>query len=216
MVCDAARLTCAVLEVAEALRGGPTLFEVLSQVVVPLVLGVATLVVAFLSFRVARQATTLTEQSVEVARQSVEVARQAKDVAERSTQAAVDSHELSEQIRRDAVDERLQAERDKFAADLTAWVEEEILLIDKTPGAVPGAAAIRELEVETRSHAVKSPNALKVVASIHEFLDFARTNETPYDKGLWVRGRTAWAIRAWQSYPTVVLALDEDATSHPS
>lgn len=187
MVCDAARLTCAVLEVAEALRGGPTPFEVVAQVVVPLLLGVGTLIVAFLSFRVARQSTAL---------------------AERSTQVATDSHRLSEQIRHDAMAERLRRERDNYAAEVSAWLDEELLVLTIGSLSARERAIALERRLTARSFAMDSPNAVEVLQVFRRLLQAAESIDPEWNKEDWVRVRAEWTLRSWQHNPREIVDAD--------
>ena len=209
MECEAARLTCAVLEVAEALRGGPTPFEVVAQVVVPLLLGLGTLVVAFLSFRVARQSTALAEQSIEVARQT-------KEVAEQSTKVAAESHRLARKMREDAMAERLRGERDEFALSLVGWVEAELThLATMSRDSLQYTTAL-QLELVARAHSMDSPNAPQLHAEVRQVLQAAEKLTAIENKNDWVLGQALWMTRSWQHNPLKVVTFKETAPAFES
>lgn len=62
MVCPDTALTCAVRQISESLESGPSVFEYFVQLVVPLVVALATLAVALASLKVARQSNALAAQ----------------------------------------------------------------------------------------------------------------------------------------------------------
>lgn len=194
MDCDATALTCAVLEVAEALRGGPSVFEVVSQVAVPLLLGVGTLLVAVLSFRVGKRSNVLAEEARLVSTRAIAVAEQSNEVAR-------ESHRLSEQMREDAIADRLRKERDEFVVVIFEWVDLETdwLVVGETSS--KQAATLRELEALVRATSLESPRGTDLVDFIQGKLRDAKTLDPSWPKRLWVNAQVQYAVRQWLRDP---------------
>lgn len=194
MDCDATALTCAVLEVAEALRGGPSVFEVVSQVVVPLLLGVGTLLVAWLSFRVGKRSNVLAEEARRVSTRAIAVAEQSNEVAR-------ESHRLSEQMREDANADRLRREREEFVVVITDWVTNQIDWLRVGHVASRDAAALLKLEALARGTALESPRGLDLAAFVDRKLEDARDLAGGYPLQMFVSAQVQYAVRQWLRDP---------------
>lgn len=194
MDCDATALTCAVLDVAEALRGGPSVFELVSQVAVPLLLGALTLVVAWLSFRVGKRSNLLAEEARLVSTRAIAVAEQSNEVAR-------ESHRLSEQMREDAIADRLRKERDEFVAACQEWLSLELDWIRQADNGVRERANALGYAVLARAAFLDNPNGLDLVLFLRNSIESVDDLDPLWSKTSWVDVRAQYALRIWQRNP---------------
>lgn len=194
MDCDATALTCAVLEVAETLRGGPSVFEVVSQVAVPLLLGVGTLLVAVLSFRVGKRSNVLAEEARLVSTRAIAVAEQSNEVAR-------ESHRLSEQMREDAIADRLRKEREEFVEKCQEWLGLELGQMKAWHPRVRDRAGALEYALFARATTLDNPNGVTLVQFIRTAIQSVGELDPNWDKPSWVGVRAQYALSIWLRNP---------------
>jgi hypothetical protein len=194
MDCDATALTCAVRDVAEALRGGPSVFEVVSQVVVPLLLGVSTLLVAWLSFRVGKRSNVLAEEARRVSTRAIAVAEQSNEVAR-------ESHRLSKQVREDAIADRLRKEREEFVASCQEWLALELGQMREWLPHVRERASSLEYALIARATTLDNPNGLSLVQFLRTSFELSSRLDPSWNKSSWINVRAQYALSIWLRNP---------------
>lgn len=181
MVCEDTALTCAVRELNETLQTGPALFEWL----VPTLVSLATLVVALLSYWVSRRATAM---------------------AARATAAAEMSNELAQQVLEDSRRSALRQERDRFAEELSVWVEKQarVLWVEETrfdSSNDRAAATLERSRILAGAVTLDSPHGVDLVASLETLFAEALKRGERSDWANWFRTRAEFRIRGWQQDP---------------
>ena len=194
MGCDASRLTCAVEEISRALRSEPSLMNWVATLG-PLLIGLMTVGVAITSVLLARQSKRVSEASVQV--------------AERSNALASASHELSLLMREEAREVQNRQERDDFAAEISAWLDSELIYLATEQEGDRKTAVAKVRRVTAMAAAMtSSPNAIRVLVALERLVDAAPQLNPEWDKADWVRIRAEWILRPWQHDPENM--TDED------
>jgi hypothetical protein len=202
MFCGFLPSACALQDIARALQAGPSLFEWLALVIVPALVALATIFIAW--------------RSVSIAKESGEVSRRSLQVAERSNELAEASHRLSEEMLTDARKAEARRERDLFATEATAWMTLEVealvnerndrdYLVDR-----PFIQA-QEARVNAQAGAMGEQDGFTILIRLRKLIEDAGNEGKDTDVSVWMTLRYEAILRSWQQDPSLEVLFGEDA-----
>jgi hypothetical protein len=136
-----------------------------------------------------------------LAEEARHVSTRAIAVAEQSNEVARESHRLSEQMREDAIADRLRRERDGFVEACQEWVGLELSWRREWDSAVSERADAVGYALLARAITLDNPNGVPLVEFLRSALESVDALDSSHRSITMADVRIQYALRVWQRNP---------------